>query len=188
MVIPLIESIFKLKMLPRHGWLEHDVPRARVESVASHSYGTAILLVILDLLDLIPPHLSLEKLLKIALLHDLAESETGDVTPRSGVTPEEKSQAERDAFSRIFHGDSRFNILNEMGSLFAGLDEPGPPCNRKPDEYQFFKQVDKLDMMIQAIMYEREFDMNLKEFHEPVEKYLHGDALKRFFKEIKENL
>ena len=41
-----------------------------------------------------------EKVLKMALLHDLAESEIGDYTP-SDIPKEEKTKLEEDAFIKI---------------------------------------------------------------------------------------
>ena len=41
-----------------------------------------------------PPELEKEKCIKIAIVHDLAECITGDITPYDGITPEEKHKLE----------------------------------------------------------------------------------------------
>lgn len=59
------------------------------ESVADHSYRAAVLAMAL------PPGLDRDRCVKMALLHDLAESMVGDITPSCGVTTEEKHGRER---------------------------------------------------------------------------------------------
>ncbi|KAA0001413.1 MAG: HD domain-containing protein [Thermoplasmata archaeon] len=65
----------KLKGIKRKGWLRIGIEK--VESVACHSYRVAFLAMLIgDALNL-----NVEKMLKMALLHDLAEATTGDITP-----------------------------------------------------------------------------------------------------------
>ena len=65
------------------------------ESVADHSYSMAIMgMVISDL-----KHYNFEKMLKMILLHDLAESKIGDYTPGQ-ISKIEKYELENKAFSR----------------------------------------------------------------------------------------
>jgi putative hydrolase of HD superfamily len=67
-----------LKELPRTGWLDRGVPAARAESVAEHSFQTALLAWTAASAD---PSLNRDRLLRLALVHDLAEALIGDWTP-----------------------------------------------------------------------------------------------------------
>src|SRR5882672_1722342 len=68
----------RLKLEPRQGWKE-KLRLEEVESVADHSYGVAML----GLFQAWSKGgYDLERLLKLALLHDLDEAITGDMTPK----------------------------------------------------------------------------------------------------------
>ena len=72
----------KLKSVPRTGWLDRGRRSLRVESVADHSFGVALLAWGCALQRhaegvAIDP----ERVLKLAVIHDLAEAETGDLPP-----------------------------------------------------------------------------------------------------------
>jgi len=75
-ILPLAEAGISLKRRPRMGWIEAGV--ARPESVADHSYALTLLsMAAADLLGL-----DAEKMMRMALLHDLAEAFTSDLTPK----------------------------------------------------------------------------------------------------------
>lgn len=65
----------RLKEVARQGWLDRGL--ARAESVADHSYRTALL----AWAAARARGLNAERALAIALIHDLAEADTGDETP-----------------------------------------------------------------------------------------------------------
>src|SRR3989441_12764642 len=67
----------RLKLEPRRGWKE-KLRLSHVESVADHSYGVAMLCLFQAWS---PGGYDLERLLKLALSHDLDEAITGDLTP-----------------------------------------------------------------------------------------------------------
>ena len=66
----------RLKTTPRTGWHQGGVPRP--ESVADHSHGVS--LAALMLADLAAPAADRAKILTVAVLHDLPESVTGDLS------------------------------------------------------------------------------------------------------------
>ena len=80
----LLEST-TLKRMPRSGWLMRGVPH--VESVAEHSFGVAfVALALADALQAsgdLEDALDLEKVLVMALLHDLAEVRLTDLPLRA---------------------------------------------------------------------------------------------------------
>src|SRR3989449_7106543 len=67
----------RLKLEPRQGWKE-KLRLSHVESVADHSYGVAMLCLFQAWSR---GGYDLERLLKLALIHDLDEAITGDLTP-----------------------------------------------------------------------------------------------------------
>lgn len=176
----VLEVIAGLKGIPRQGWIEHGMPRDAVESVAAHSFGTAALAIVLREAGLVPATLDFEKVLVLAVLHDITESRTGDITPRGGVPGEEKRRLEHEATDVLFDRNGSLNRLNDM--LHAFID--ASPDDG--DEHGMVKRLDKLDMMLQAITYERAHDVNLSGFHARKE-YLAADGpLERVLAAFKE--
>lgn len=81
----------KLKKIPRTGWVRSGIENP--ESVAEHSYEVALIVsVISDQLGL--DH---SKLVRAALIHDLAESVTGDIPFKSS----KQAAAEKATLSKI---------------------------------------------------------------------------------------
>ncbi len=83
----LAEVICTLKDTPRNGWIRREVENP--ESVADHSYGLCLLTLILC-----PPELDRLKCLEFAVVHDLAESVTGDYTRGDHIEPRQKYDLE----------------------------------------------------------------------------------------------
>ncbi|HEX2282510.1 MAG TPA: HD domain-containing protein [Thermomicrobiales bacterium] len=101
----LAELASKLKSVPRTGWLDRGVPPLQVESVADHSVGVALLAwgcAIQRRAEgaAIDP----DRVLMLAILHDFAEAETGDLTPYDpAAIPDEQEPAARRAFLETQH-------------------------------------------------------------------------------------
>lgn len=77
----LHEAVARLKRLPRTGWVEREVPEP--ESVADHSFGVALLVLLLaEREKAAGGEIDVLSALRMALLHDLPEFETGDLSPR----------------------------------------------------------------------------------------------------------
>src|SRR5574340_1404351 len=85
----------ELKRVPRKGW-KSKVGIEHPESVADHTYGTALMAMVFSDVH----NLDTEKILKMALLHDLAESVTGDFMP-GAISTENKRTAENEAMQEI---------------------------------------------------------------------------------------
>ena len=66
------------------------------ESVADHSYSMAMMGMVISDLE----NYDTEKILKMILLHDLAESKIGDITPEQ-MSNENKNELENNAFNEI---------------------------------------------------------------------------------------
>ena len=88
MILDFFKTAANLKNIPRQGWMD-KLSMHNPESVADHSYSMAIIgMVVSDLEN----HDS-EKILKMILLHDLAESKIGDFTPGQ-LSKDEKTKLE----------------------------------------------------------------------------------------------
>ena len=136
-----LHHILALKTLKRQGWIEHGVSLAKVESVADHTFGTCLLaLFFAKELDC-----DILNILQLALIHDLAESIVGDITPKDGISHQEKISREYEAMVRL-------NGLVPMDILTLWEDYE----LEKTLEARVIKNIDKLEMILQALVYEGE--------------------------------
>ena len=133
-------EMLALKQLPRTGWVRAGVDHP--ESVAAHSWGMAILA-----LRLAPQDLDLTKILAMCLVHDLPEVRVGDLTPHDDLSNKFKDE----------HAAMR-DLAPQWLELFEEY-EAG-----QSNEAKFVKQIDKLDMGLQATLYQVEQGLDLQEF------------------------
>lgn len=123
-----------LKEVRRSGWVREGHPDA--ESVADHSWSVSLLALLLC-----PPELNREKLLIMAILHDLAEVRIGDITPQDGIPPGEKHAREDAAMA---------DLLADHPDLLETWREAEA---RQTPEARFLKGLDGLEMGLQADRY-----------------------------------
>jgi putative hydrolase of HD superfamily len=161
-----------LKGLYRQGWLKRGVPEARAESVADHSFGTALLALLLaEHLGQTPDFAGLnpQRALEMALVHELGEVYVGDITPVDGVSKEEKYQREREAFIRVVEGlPNRERLINLWEDFEAGTSP----------EARFIRQLDRLEMGIQAALLKVEGYDRMEEFLESAHRTVTQPDLK----------
>jgi len=154
----LLEAL-KLKSLPRTGWLRAGIENP--ESVAAHSWGVAWLSLVLC-----PPNLNRGRVLEMAIIHDLAEVRVGDITPHDSVSRDDKHRMEDEAM------DGLLEVMCHRDELKSIWDE----CEvGKTKEAHFVKQMDKLDMALQAQEYgglEEFIDSALEVLIDPVHRQL----------------
>eukprot|EP00871_Galdieria_phlegrea_P003275 jgi/Galph1/3949/GphlegSOOS_G2640.1 len=142
----------QLKEEKRRGWVKRGVRGP--ESVSDHMYRMAMIC-----LTVTDENLDRNKLVKLALVHDLGEALIGDITPQDGVSAEEKFRLEDEAFRKIRNDYlASLPIGHEIYMLWKEY-ETG--CT---EEAKFVKQVDKLEMLIQAYEYEKDQQLDLSEF------------------------
>ena len=157
-LMALYTQIATLKLLPRTGWLQRGVPNA--ESVAEHTFGVAALaLLIGDTVD----GMDRGKLLAIAMLHDLAEALMSDL-PASAkrlIGAERKHAAERSALEEMLVR------LPNRAEYLALWDEYARGCSR---EARLVKGIDRIEMLTQALAYERAGSRALGEFWEDIDE------------------
>lgn len=156
-IVPLLAlqcRLMTLKLLPRTGWLQRGV--YPVESIAEHTFGVATLALFLS--DAIPG-LDRGRLLAMALLHDMAEVLIGDLpmTAHHLLDDGIKHQAERRAILELLHGLPQAPLYLELWDEYT---------RRDTREARLLKQLDRLEMLIQALAYERAGSRNMAEFWE----------------------
>lgn len=142
-----------LKQLYRQGWLRRAVPKNQCESVAEHSFGVALLA--LWLVQQQYPELDGNKVLRMALLHDFGEVYAGDIIPGDPMSAEEKHQQEdvsvRQVFEKLPSGQEYISLWQEF--------EQGQTA-----EARLVRQLDRLEMGLQAAVYRSQGLGDLAEF------------------------
>lgn len=155
---PLIQVYFEfnhLKQLYRQGWLRRGIDPALCESVAEHSFATAVLA--LMICDAYFPELDTCQVLRLALLHDFGEVYAGDIVPSQNMPPEEKHRLEREAVEKIFR---RMPSGERYLDLWEAYEAGSTP------EARFVRQIDRLEMAFQASIYEYQEMGDLQEFYD----------------------
>ncbi len=140
------KQVGKLKKLARKGWVS-SVGVRKPESVADHSFRTAILVMCLSDLK----GFDSDKLMKMALLHDLHEAIMGDLDyfDKQQIGEVEVKRREEAAIREVF------SVLPESlrRQYIAIMDEYRL---QKTEEARLVRQVDLVEMVMQALEYERE--------------------------------
>ena len=173
----LVEAYFELnhlKQLYRQGWLTHsDMAKEKCESVADHSFATALTAYFIA--DEFFPELNVDKVLKLALIHDLGEVYAGDITPYMGVSKQEKTAKERNAVREIF---SKLSKGKEYLELWEEHEANSTP------EAKFVKQVDGLEMALQASVYHHQGIKVRETFYEKAREKVSDPKLVKILDEL----
>jgi len=160
MLSTLIE-LQRLKRLDRTGWTLRGLPNG-TESVAAHSFGVGVTAMLLaDKLIASGVSVDVEKVLRIALLHDWAECRVGDM-PRTATLyfgSEARKQAETAAFADVVS-----NLDGPYVDLYDDYER------RNSFEAKLVKAADVLDLLVQVLALERAGARGLDEFWEVAEQ------------------
>ena len=173
----MIEDMFKsaanLKKIHRQGWVD-KLHIENPESVADHSYSMAMMGMIISDMG----NYNSEKILKMILLHDLAESEIGDFTPGK-ISIQEKKELENNVFSKIIK-NLPDNVKTQYETLWNDYQK------NESSEAKIVHQLDRLEMALQAKIYQNAgYDKTkLKTFFESAEKEIIHPKLKELFRNI----
>ena len=173
-----------LKRVKRRGWIDRGVALPEVESVADHSWATA-LVAWMCALDV--PDLDADRVLQLAMVHDLAEVIVGDEPPyaaedlpdpadrealraffsRRHVRPEEKKAAKQLAENAAFEdmvADLSTGLREALLSLWHEYERQETP------EARFVKQADTLEAFLQSRYYaETDAELPLDGFRQMAE-------------------
>jgi putative hydrolase of HD superfamily len=157
MLATLIE-LQRLKRLERTGWILRGLPNG-TESVAAHSFGVCVTAMMLaDEVKERGLQVDCERLLRMALLHDWAETRVGDL-PRTATGyfgADARKNAETLAFTDIV------SAAGPAGSKYKALYEDYE--QRGSLEARLVKAADVVDLLVQAYALERSGAKGLDEF------------------------
>lgn len=146
-LIDLLTHGVRLKQTPRTGWFQRGVPDA--ENVAAHSYG--VLLAALALAELVDESIDHGRLAALVMLHDLPEALTSDipapvkrffpVAARADLKASIERNALQEAVTDLPFASAWLALWEEMQAEDSA-------------ESRLLHDADKLDMFMQAYMYE----------------------------------
>ena len=159
MLSALIE-LQRLKRLERIGWTLRGLPNG-TESVAAHSFGVAVTAMMLaDKIKIRGSEIDVERVLKMALLHDWAEMRIGDM-PRTAAKyfgTDVRTRAETAAFVDIVANLDAAE--SEYRNLYQDYEQ------RDSLESRLVKAADIIDLLTQAYALEHAGAKGLDEFWE----------------------
>jgi putative hydrolase of HD superfamily len=144
-MIVFMKKAMELKKVKRIGWVRKKVKDP--ESVADHSFSLALMAYVYGR----KLGLDAERCMKMGLIHDMCEAYTGDIPGWSNPPPTRKKmmmkqRRERAGMRKIaslLPGD----LDSEVLSLWEELEA------RKTSEARLVKDLDKLEMCMQALTY-----------------------------------
>lgn len=143
-LIELIRAAGRLKQIKRSGWVKKvGIPDA--ESVADHSYRMTLLGAYLG--DMY--HLNTLKVVRMCLIHDLAESKIGDMMPEEKVSDSGHRKLEDNLVRRLIATlpqPARKGFTSDWNELIKS----------KTAESKLVWQIDKLEMGFQMKDYLRD--------------------------------
>ncbi|XP_056620652.1 HD domain-containing protein 2 [Triplophysa dalaica] len=139
-MLQFMKLVGQLKRIPRTGWVYRNVKQP--ESVSDHMYRMSMMaLTIQDV------SVNKERIIKMALVHDLAESIVGDIAPADNISKEEKHRREKEAMEHI-SGLLEDGLRKEVYELWEEYE------NQTSSEAKLVKELDQLEMILQAHEYE----------------------------------
>lgn len=147
-ILDLIISFGQLKTHTRTGWLSRGIDKASVESIADHVSRTAFVAMILADRIGIKQKIDVGSVLRMAILHDLAETLLTDIDKQAWkyLGPHSKAEAERRAIE---------DLLRRIPSSFASIYTKTWRGYKQGEsiEAKIVQASDKLELAIQALEY-----------------------------------
>ncbi len=192
-------EVGKLKKMPRTGWILIGVKNP--ESVAEHMFHEAIMAWILAKEK--RTNLNMERVIKLALVHDLCELYAGDATPYEGILPKDKKE-----WPKLFNKWPRFSKLKkeknflkkhkkEKASLLKLISKLSGAMKKEilnlwldydlglTKEGRFVRQVGRLNTLLQALVYGEETKRRpYKSWWIGTKERLDDPTLLKFFKTL----
>jgi putative hydrolase of HD superfamily len=147
-IIEFTKLVGKLKKIQRTGWVTR-IGMRHPESVADHTFRVAILAMVLADMK----KLDTEKVMRMALLHDLQEIAMGDWD----------FFAKKKLGFEIFERKERESIRKVLNELPKDLEKKYLERweefhENKTEEAKLVKNIDKIEFVIQAMEYEKDGD------------------------------
>ena len=150
-----LDDVMSLKRVPRSGWITYRISKHDVESVSSHTYSVAVIaLTMSEIMRLRKQEVDVEQVLRMALLHDISESLTFDISKaylrylgRKGS--QMKTRLEEKATSHVLA-----DLQNDrLARTFRTATKEYSSSNSL--EARIVHCADALDLLLQVIEYEK---------------------------------
>ncbi|CAI4037472.1 hypothetical protein SMKI_02G3490 [Saccharomyces mikatae IFO 1815] len=154
-ILAFLNVVQQLKIQKRTGYL--DLGITECESISDHMYRLSIITMLIK-----DPRVNRDKCVRIALVHDIAESLVGDITPVDPIGKEEKHRREWETIKYLC------NVLIKPYNVIAAreiMDDWLAYENITSLEARYVKDIDKYEMLVQCFEYEREYK-GMKNFEE----------------------
>ncbi|MBI1866651.1 MAG: HD domain-containing protein [Candidatus Staskawiczbacteria bacterium] len=153
--------------MPRRGWVIRNIKNP--ESIAEHTFRVTIMAWFLG--EKKRNNFNIEKIIKMALIHDLCEVYAGDTTPYDSILTKDKKQMQKlvRTWPRFSEGkkkklsekkykkekegleklikDLSPKLKNEVMNLWMDYE------NGSSKEGRFFKQTDRIESFLQSMEY-----------------------------------
>jgi putative hydrolase of HD superfamily len=158
-------EVGQLKLAKRAGWWQAGIPHP--ESIAEHSFRTAVIGYALAALEGADPNLTAA----ICLFHDTPEARLGDipnVVARTYVTRASEIDVARDQMQ---------GVPNQLGEAITGL--VANYQTRESLESQLAKDADRLECILQAREYEHQGFKNTRQWVQSNLAKLHTRSARR---------
>lgn len=199
-LVDFLIQVGKLKRKKRRGWVVHQIKNS--ESTAEHIFRMAVLAWILGR----KKKLNLEKVIKMALIHDICEVYASDETPYDPLLPRNPREREKikevlKKWPKFTPAQKRNKIRNKYKKEIKGLNkltEKLPPdlkaeiINLWRDfelglspEGRFVHQADKTENLLQGLEYwERQGQIQRKLWGRWAKETLDDSILVRFLETL----
>ncbi len=176
-IINFVKNAGKLKLIDRKGWVSW-VNIKNPETVADHSFRMAILTMCLSDLK----GLNTEKLMRMTLLHDMHEALIGDYDyfDKQQINKNQLKEIEVKAINEVFH-----SLPQQLREEYTALALEY--LLQESKEAKFLRQIDQLEMMMQALEYEKQgySKQKLQAFWDNIEEKLQDPDVKEIFAQLK---
>ncbi|QIX00296.1 hypothetical protein AMS68_005813 [Peltaster fructicola] len=158
--IPFFHILERLKTTKREGWRRFGINHG--ETISDHMYRMSIITMFCP--PTLAAKLDIARCTRMALIHDMAESLVGDITPKDGVSKPEKSRREAETMDYLCDG--------LLGKVYGGANAQSMKDvwreyeDDLTPEAHFVHDVDKIELLLQMVEYERsnEGRLDLGEF------------------------
>ncbi|AJP37316.1 hypothetical protein H828_YJM1478B00323 [Saccharomyces cerevisiae YJM1478] len=146
-ILAFLNVVQQLKIQRRTGYLDLGIKEC--ESISDHMYRLSIITMLIK-----DSRVNRDKCVRIALVHDIAESLVGDITPVDPIGKEEKHRREWETIKYLCN--ALIKPYNEIAAKEI-MDDWLAYENVTSLEARYVKDIDKYEMLVQCFEYEREY-------------------------------
>ena len=150
--IDMFNLVSKISFTKRRGLL---MLKLQCESVASHMYKVTLIATYIN--EKYNLKLDINKFILMSLIHDIAESYTGDIVPEDKISKYIKHNNEIQIISKLFNVSDNKLLLKMYDYYLEYLKQ-------ESKESKFVKFIDKIDFLYEIIRCKQQNNQNLTKF------------------------